>query len=67
MALTTEHLLRHLPVMDCDRLTGLVSIGDLVKDIPRRSSSSTCSAISLSPEVDCRSNAYSYGSACIDF
>ena len=33
MALMTEHRLRHLPVMDCGRLTGLVSIGDLVKDI----------------------------------
>lgn len=33
MALMTEHRLRHLPVMDGDRLTGLVSIGDLVKDI----------------------------------
>ncbi|MDW5440965.1 CBS domain-containing protein [Polaromonas sp. SM01] len=33
MALMTEHRLRHLPVMDAGRLTGLVSIGDLVKDI----------------------------------
>ena len=33
MALMTEHRLRHLPVMDGSRLTGLVSIGDLVKDI----------------------------------
>ena len=33
MALMTEHRLRHLPVMDDGRLTGLVSIGDLVKDI----------------------------------
>ncbi len=33
MALMTEHRLRHLPVMDGGRLTGLVSIGDLVKDI----------------------------------
>ena len=31
MALMTEHRLRHLPVMDDGKLTGLVSIGDLVK------------------------------------
>ena len=33
MALMTENRLRHLPVMDGGRLLGLVSIGDLVKDI----------------------------------
>jgi CBS domain-containing protein len=33
MALMTENRLRHLPVMDGDKLLGLVSIGDLVKDI----------------------------------
>jgi len=33
MALMTENRLRHLPVMDGGRLIGLVSIGDLVKDI----------------------------------
>lgn len=33
MALMTEHRLRHLPVLDGGRLIGLVSIGDLVKDI----------------------------------
>lgn len=33
MALMTENRLRHLPVMDDGRLVGLVSIGDLVKDI----------------------------------
>lgn len=33
MALMTENRLRHLPVMDSGRLVGLVSIGDLVKDI----------------------------------
>ena len=33
MALMTENRLRHLPVMDGDTLIGLVSIGDLVKDI----------------------------------
>ena len=31
MALMTENRLRHLPVMDGQRLVGLVSIGDLVK------------------------------------
>ncbi len=33
MALMTEHRFRHLPVMLDDKLIGLVSIGDLVKDI----------------------------------
>ncbi|MFZ2652348.1 MAG: CBS domain-containing protein [Burkholderiaceae bacterium] len=33
MALMTEHRVRHLPVMDGSRLIGVVSIGDLVKDI----------------------------------
>jgi len=33
MALMTERRLRHLPVLDDGRLVGLVSIGDLVKDI----------------------------------
>ena len=33
MALMTENRLRHLPVMDGGQLLGLVSIGDLVKDI----------------------------------
>jgi CBS domain-containing protein len=33
MARMTENRVRHLPVMDGDRLLGLVSIGDLVKDI----------------------------------
>lgn len=33
MALMTEHRLRHLPVMVGDTLIGLISIGDLVKDI----------------------------------
>ena len=31
MALMTQNRLRHLPVMDGERLIGLVSIGDLVK------------------------------------
>lgn len=33
MALMTEHRLRHLPVMQNDRLLGLISIGDVVKAI----------------------------------
>ena len=33
MALMTENRLRHLPVMDGERLVGLVSIGDLVKQV----------------------------------
>jgi CBS domain-containing protein len=33
MALMTENRLRHLPVMEGSRLLGLVSIGDLVKNI----------------------------------
>lgn len=33
MALMTEKRLRHLPVMNQDRLLGLISIGDLVKDV----------------------------------
>ena len=33
MALMTENRLRHLPVVDGARLAGLISIGDLVKDI----------------------------------
>jgi IMP dehydrogenase len=33
MALMTDKRVRHLPVVDGDRLCGLVSIGDLVKAI----------------------------------
>jgi CBS domain-containing protein len=33
MALMTDKRLRHLPVMDGDRLIGLISIGDLVKEV----------------------------------
>jgi CBS domain-containing protein len=33
MAIMTENRVRHLPVMDNGKLIGLVSIGDLVKDI----------------------------------
>lgn len=33
MAIMTENRVRHLPVLDNGKLIGLVSIGDLVKDI----------------------------------
>jgi CBS domain-containing protein len=33
MALMTENRVRHLPVIDKDKLIGLISIGDLVKDV----------------------------------
>lgn len=33
MALMTENKLRHLPVMDGEKLLGIISIGDLVKDV----------------------------------
>ncbi len=33
MALMTGHRVRHLPVLDGGRLSGLVSIGDLVKEV----------------------------------
>lgn len=33
MVLMTEHRLRHLPIMEGEQLLGLISIGDLVKDI----------------------------------
>ena len=33
MALMTEKHIRHLPVLDGDRLAGLVSIGDIVKAV----------------------------------
>ena len=33
MALMTDNRLRHLPVVDQGKLVGLISIGDLVKDI----------------------------------
>jgi CBS domain-containing protein len=33
MVLMTENRVRHLPVMDSGNLIGLISIGDLVKDI----------------------------------
>jgi CBS domain-containing protein len=33
MALMTDRHIRHLPVMDKDKLTGVISIGDVVKSI----------------------------------
>ena len=33
MALMTERHIRHLPVLDGGQVTGIVSIGDLVKDV----------------------------------
>ncbi len=33
MALMTQHRIRHLPVVDAGKLTGVLSIGDLVKEL----------------------------------
>ena len=33
MAVMTEHKVRHLPVMDDDKLVGIISMGDLAKSI----------------------------------
>jgi len=49
MVLMTENRLRHLPVMDGDTLLGLISIGDLVKDIISEQNSSSSSLSTTSP------------------
>ncbi|GJM13693.1 MAG: histidine kinase [Pseudohongiella sp.] len=33
LELMTEHHIRHLPIVDDDKVAGVVSIGDLVKDV----------------------------------
>jgi len=33
MAIMTEHRIRHLPVLEMGKLAGLVSVGDIVKEI----------------------------------